>query len=139
MHIDPDRERFALFRALPADRPIHMLNLIRLREHAAYADGRAASGLEAYRAYGRDSGPVFRRIGGRQVWLGAPELTLIGPPEERWDVAFIAEYPSGAAFVEMLRDPAYRKAVKHRQAAVADSRLIRLAPGKPGAGFGESA
>lgn len=139
MHIDPDRERFAQFRALPADRPIHMLNLIRLREHAAYADGRAASGLEAYRAYGRDSGPVFRRIGGRQVWLGAPELTLIGPAEERWDIAFIAEYPSGAAFVEMLRDPAYREAVKHRQAAVADSRLIRLAPGRPGAGFGESA
>lgn len=139
MHIDPDRERFALFRALPADRPIHMLNLIRLRESAAYADGRAASGREAYRAYGRDSGPVFRRVGGRQIWLGAPELTLIGPAEERWDIAFIAEYPSGAAFVEMLRDPVYREAVKHRQAAVADSRLIRLAPGEPGAAFGESA
>ena len=138
-YVDPSRENWQRFKDLPRDRPIHMLNLIRLREHAAYADGRAASGLEAYRAYGRDSGPVFRRIGGRQVWLGAPELTLIGPPEERWDVAFIAEYPSGAAFVEMLRDPAYREAVKHRQAAVADSRLIRLAPGKPGAGFGESA
>ncbi|MBM3555559.1 MAG: DUF1330 domain-containing protein, partial [Alphaproteobacteria bacterium] len=48
----------------------------------------------------------------------------------------IAEYPSVAAFVAMIRDPAYREAVKHRQAAVLDSRLIRLAPAKPGAVFG---
>ena len=37
----------------------------------------------------------------------------------------------------MLRDPAYREAVRHRQAAVEDSRLIRIRPGLPGAGFGE--
>ena len=136
-HVDPDRARYALFKALPRDQPIHMLNLIRLRERAAYPDGREVSGLEAYRAYGRESGPVFRRLGGRQVWLGRPELTLIGPAEERWDIAFIAEYPSGEAFAQMLRDPVYRDAVRHRQAAVADSRLIRMQPGRPGAGFGE--
>lgn len=114
-----------------------MLNLVRLREQAAYPDGRKASGLDAYRAYGRESGPVFRGLGGRQVWIGKPMLTLIGPDSEQWDIAFIAEYPSGAAFIEMIRDPVYREAVKHRQAAVADSRLIRMRPGKPGAAFGE--
>ena len=103
------------------------------------ADGRVATGLEAYRAYGRESGPVFRRLGGRQVWIGRPELVLIGPAQERWDIAFIAEYPSGAAFIEMLRDPVYREAVKHRQAGVEESRLIRMAPLAAGAGFGEEA
>jgi uncharacterized protein (DUF1330 family) len=137
-HIDPTKEDFALFKELPRDEPIHMLNLVKLRERAAYADGRQASGLEAYRAYGRESGPVFRRLGGRQVWIGKPQLTLIGPQSERWDLAFIAEYPSGAAFIEMLRDPLYREAVKHRQAAVEDSRLIRMQPGKPGMAFGEA-
>lgn len=39
----------------------------------------------------------------------------------------------------MIRDPAYREAVKHRQAAVEDSRLIRLQPSSPGEYFGESA
>jgi hypothetical protein len=76
-------------------------------------------------------------VGGRQFWIGRFELTLIGPADERWDFVFIAEYPSSAAFVEMLRDPVYREAVKHRQAAVLDSRLIRLRPGVPGQGFGE--
>ena len=136
-HIDPTKEDFALFKDLPRDEPIHMLNLVKLREKAAYPDGRQASGLEAYRAYGRESGPVLRRLGGRQVWIGKPQLTLIGPRSEKWDLAFIAEYPSGAAFIEMLRDPVYREAVKHRQAAVEDSRLIRMKPGKPGAAFGE--
>jgi uncharacterized protein (DUF1330 family) len=134
--IDPTKETFAAFRAADREGPIHMLNLVRLRERAAYTDGRAASGAEAYAAYGRESEPVFRRLGGSIVWSGKFELTLIGPAEECWDRCFIAQYPSVAAFVAMIRDPIYREAVKHRQAAVADSRLIRLMPGTAGAGFG---
>lgn len=134
--IDPDKERFGRFRDLPRDRPIHMLNLVRLRDRAAYADGREATGREAYEAYSRESGPVFRRLGGRIVWSGRFELTLIGPEQERWDIAFIAEYPSGQAFIDMIRDPVYRQAVIHRQAAVATSRLIRCEPGRAGEGFG---
>src|SRR5207237_8710031 len=56
-HIDPTREVFAQFRADDRPGPIHMLNLVRLRAHAAYPDGRPASGAEAYAAYGRESGP----------------------------------------------------------------------------------
>lgn len=140
--VDPTREQFATFKDLPNNETIHMLNLIRLRTRAVYAEGHAnhgrdMSGLDAYRAYGRDSGPIFRRMGGRQVWAGRPDLVVIGPADEHWDLAFIAEYPSADAFATMLRDPEYREAVKHRQAAVADSRLIRLKPLTPGEGFGE--
>lgn len=134
--VDPTRETFAAFRADNRPGPIHMLNLVRFRDRAAYEDGRQATGAEAYAAYGRESGPVFARLGGRIVWRGHFELMLIGPGEEPWDECFIAEYPSVAAFVEMLRDPVYREAVKHRQAAVLDSRLIRLAPAETGGGFG---
>lgn len=138
-HIDPTKEIFAAFRENDRPGPIHMLNLVRLRAEAAYPDGRKATGAEAYAAYGRDSGPVFARLGGRIVWQGSFELMLIGPQAERWDKCFIAEYPSVGAFVEMIRDPVYREAVKHRQAAVEDSRLVRLQPLEPGRGFGEKA
>ena len=94
------------------------------------------TGKEAYAAYGRESAPIFKRVGGRIVWSGAPELVLIGPQEEMWDIAFIAEYPSGDAFVEMVKDEDYQKAVVHRTAAVADSRLIRTEAKKGGEGFG---
>lgn len=135
--IDPTREMFGNFRRLPEEGPIHMLNLVRLREHAAYPDKRAATGAQAYAAYGRESGPIFRRVGGRIAWSGEFRLMLVGPQDERWDICFIAEYPSAAAFVEMVKDPDYQQAVKHRQAAVLDSRLIRMAPRTAGAGFGE--
>jgi uncharacterized protein (DUF1330 family) len=136
-YVDPARETFGAFRRLAEEGPIHMLNLVRLRDKAAYPDGRAATGAEAYAAYGRESGPIFRRVGGRIAWSGDFRLMLIGPAEELWDRCFIAEYPSGAAFVEMVKDPDYQKAVIHRQAAVLDSRLIRLNPREAGRGFGE--
>lgn len=135
--IDPTKEDFARFREMDRPGPVHMLNLLKFRDQAAYDDGTIATGFEAYQNYARESGPIFKRLGGRQVWAGRPELTLIGPQTESWDLAFIAEYPSKDAFVAMLRDPDYRKAVRHRQAAVADSRLIRMQPGEPGAQFGE--
>lgn len=142
--VDPTREAMAAFRDLPQDRPVAMINLLRFRDRAAYADDvdpavvRDVSGSEAYAAYGRAAAAPFARAGGRQVWLGTPQLTVIGPAEEAWDLAFIAEYPSGAAFLEMLRDPEYRAAVVHRQAAVADSRLIRCDARRPGPAFGAS-
>jgi uncharacterized protein (DUF1330 family) len=124
-HVDPTRDHFDAFKALPRDTPIQMLNLVRLRDRAAYPDGRVATGAEAYAAYGRESLPVFRRVGGRIIWRGRPEQVVIGPPDEGWHIAFVAWYPSAAAFLEMVTDPAYRIAVVHRQAAVDDSRLIR--------------
>jgi uncharacterized protein (DUF1330 family) len=134
-HIDPERAAFEAFKALPRDHPIEMINLLRYRERAGYgADhplaGLGLSGAEAYKHYARDSGPVFARVGGTIVWSGEPQCVLIGPAEERWDAAFIARYPSAAAFLEMVTDPAYREAVKHRQAAVETSRLIRTRPRK---------
>ena len=141
--IDPERSQFDAFKALPRDQPIHMLNLVRVRAVAAYPEGhpnagQGMSGREAYGAYGRDSGPVFQRVGGRQIWAGRPEVVATGPLDEAWDIAFIAAYPGAGAFLEMITDPVYREAVKHRQAAVEDSRLIRMAPLTPGGLVGEA-
>jgi len=139
-HIDPTREQFDAFKALPRDAPIAMLNLVRYRERAAYPGGHdcAALGLtgaEAYARYGAESGPIFRRVGGSVIWSGAPQLVLTGPADEAWDTAFVALYPDAHAFLEMVTDPAYRLAVVHRQAAVATSRLIRCEPREAGGGF----
>ncbi|MCA1782609.1 MAG: DUF1330 domain-containing protein [Dermatophilaceae bacterium] len=140
-HIDPSRAAFDAFKGLPRDEPIHMLNLVRFREEAEYPEGhehagKGWSGRRAYREYGLTSGPVFSRVGGSIVWRGAFDCTLIGPEGESWDVAFIAQYPSGAAFLEMVVDEEYRRAVANRTAALADSRLVRFAPGDVGSAFG---
>lgn len=125
-HIDPTREAFQIFKDLDRSAPIQMLNLIRLRDRAAYPDQREATGKEAYANYGKFSGPIFQRVGGKILWRGEPRVTLIGPAEETWDISFIASYPTAGAFLEMVTDPVYQsEAVPHRQVAVLDSRLIR--------------
>ncbi|MEM7301952.1 MAG: DUF1330 domain-containing protein [Pseudomonadota bacterium] len=137
LYVDPDRARFKLLKDLDRETPANMLNLIRLREKAEYTDGREATGAEAYAAYGRESGPIFRGVGGSILWSGTFEFTVIGPPEEYWDIAFIAHYPTAQAFLDMVYNPDYQKAVVHRQAAVLTSRLERFQPREVGAGFGE--
>ena len=134
-HIDPERDQFDAFKKLPRDKPIMMLNLLRFREKASYEDNREATGAEAYAAYGSESGPVFRRVGGEIIWRGKPEQMVIGPKDEYWDMTFIARYPTAGAFLEMVTDQDYRKAVKHRQAAVEDSRLICTTEANKSDGF----
>jgi uncharacterized protein (DUF1330 family) len=134
-YIDPERGQFEAFKALPRDEPIMMLNLLRFRDKAAYDDGREATGAEAYEAYGRESAPVFDRVGGEIIWRGTPQVMLIGPEDKHWDLVFVARYPTAGAFLEMVTDPDYREAVKHRQAAVLDSRLIRVTEAEKGQGF----
>jgi uncharacterized protein (DUF1330 family) len=136
-YIDPDRQAWEIFKSLPRDQTIHMLNLIRLREAAAYPPGhpnhgQPITGLQAYREYGRTIAPHLARLGSRQVWAGSPQVMVTGPQAEVWDLAFIVEYPGSQAFIDMVRDPDYRaNVVPHRTAAVSDSRLLRLAPLDP--------
>lgn len=141
-YIDPTREQFSQMMKLPTDEPIHMLNLIRFREKAIYEEGHALadaglSGAEAYMRYGEESSPIFERVGGKIAHQWTFEHVLIGPTTERWDRAFVAQYPNALAFAEMVKDPAYQIAVKNRQAAVETSRLIRLKPKAAGGNFAQ--
>lgn len=136
MHIDPTREQFEAFKSMDRDQPVNMLNLVRLNAAANYADGTKATGMEAYKAYGEHSAPIFQRVGGTIVWRGKPNPALIGPSDENWHVAFIARYPTLGAFLEMVTDPDYQAIVFHRQAAVKDSRLIPIHDAPGGDTFG---
>ena len=132
-HVDPDRAQFDAFKGLDRDTPLHMLNLVRLRDLAAYRADHALvsdglTGAEAYKNYGAASGPVLADVGGSIAWRGQFEATLIGPGDEAWDIMFIAAYPNAHAFLQMISDPRYKLAVVHRQAAVTTSRLIRTGP-----------
>lgn len=134
-NIDPSKEQFELFKSLPRDTPIMMLNLIELNQNATYDDGRIATGAQAYQSYGKESGPIFTNVGGEIIWRGKPESIVIGPKNEGWDIAFIARYPNAGAFLKMVTDKAYQAIVFHRQAAVKDSRLLRMGEASGGSDF----
>ena len=136
-HVDLIKERFLAFRDSAHPGAVHLLNLIRLRERADYPDGRDVSGVEAYQNYGRVSEPVLAHLGVRIIWERQLETLLIRPQTEKWDIFFVAEYPSVQCFLEMMRDPIYREAVTHRKAAALDSRLIALKPRSGATRFGQ--
>lgn len=129
-YIDPDREQFEAFKALDRETELNMLNLVKFNDLANYpGDHNLArdglTGAEAYGLYGKETAPILEKVGGSILWRGRFELTFIGPSDEEWDAMFIAQYPNAGAFLAIVTDPAYQKAVVHRQAAVKTSRLIR--------------
>ena len=139
--VDPERNQFNMFKALDRDHPIEMLNLVRFRDLANYPGDHVLArddltGAEAYAFYGKETAPILARVGGKILWRGRFEAVLIGPQDEAWDACFIARYPNAGAFLAMVTDPDYQKAVVHRQAAVLTSRLIRHAAATEGNSFG---
>ena len=131
-HIDPSRENWEAFKALPRDTPIHMLNLIKFRAVAEYPPdppnhGKGLSGREAYAIYGTAFQALVADDGAAMVWQAPLECVVTGPPGE-WDEAFVMGYPDSGTFMAMVKNPRYvAEALPHRTAAVADSRLIRFA------------
>lgn len=132
-YINSDPKAYAAMQKLPKDQPLHMLNMIRFKDKASYEEGsefaaKGWTGQEAYVEYTRHSSPIANRTGGKPAYFGMPQLTLIGPEHEKWDVIFIVSYPNLASFLALVSDPEYKKHAFHRSAAVADSRLVRMAP-----------
>lgn len=131
VYIDPGRENFDRFKALPRDTPIHMLNLIKFKDLADYpADhpnhGKGLTGRESYAIYIAAFQAIVAGSGAAMVWEAPMECVVTGP-EGEWDEAFVMGYPDADAFFAMVKDEAYaRDALPHRTAAVADSRLIRF-------------
>jgi hypothetical protein len=130
-YIDPSRENWEVFKNLPRDRPIHMLNLIKFRDLAAYPaghelHGKGLTGREAYALYAEHFQELVSNDGAAMVWEGPLECVVTGPADE-WDEGFVMGYPNVGVFMAMVKNPRYvAEALPHRTAAVADSRLIRF-------------
>lgn len=132
VYINSTPEAYEKMQQLPTDQPIYMLNLLRFNDEAKYEEGsefakRGWTGEQAYAEYSGHSSPIARRFGGTVAFAGLPQLTLIGPGDEEWDVAFIVAYPDLASFLSFVSDSTYREHAFHRSAAIADSRLVRMA------------
>ena len=49
-----DRDTYNSFKDFKDSRPLHMLNLIKLKKEAIYPDGSITTGFEAYMRYGKN-------------------------------------------------------------------------------------
>ncbi len=122
-------EQLRVLASLPADKPVVMLNLLRFRDQAAYDDTlEACSGREAYKRYLQTSLQTIAAVGGSVIFSGKAHESLIAPPGETWHQIFLVRYPSVVAFRSMLSMPQYQASVRHRTAALQDSRLTPITP-----------
>ncbi|MDV0437386.1 hypothetical protein [Xanthomonas sacchari] len=109
-----------------------MLNLLRFREVADYAQhpqlapAVPISGAQAFDRYIRHTLPHLRASAGDLLFLGRGGPFLIGPDDERWDMAMLIRQASPAAFVGFASHPAYLAGLGHRTAALQDARLLPL-------------
>jgi uncharacterized protein (DUF1330 family) len=123
MSVLPSEQQLAGLMASGEDGPVVMLNLLRFKDQADGID-EGATGAEAYARYSAATEPFLRGVGGRLRAALAAGETIIGPEGREWDLVLLVEYPSRAKFMEMAANPEYLKVHAHREAAVADSRLI---------------
>jgi len=126
--VNPTPEQIAELGADGHDRPIYMVNLLKFKERAEYADGRATemTGQEAYAVYGREVVAHLAKVGGKPVIGGQVTGLRLGEVEELWDSVAIAMYPNRKAMLEMVMDPDYRKSAEHRAAGLAGQLNIEM-------------
>jgi uncharacterized protein (DUF1330 family) len=116
--------------------PIFMVNLLKFKDRAEYADGRDAdlSGREAYMIYGRAVRDLLPKFGGEALFAADVTFLSLGRVEDLWDEVAIAMYPNRAAMVRMSSSPEWREIAVHRTAGLAGQLNIEtVAAGDSGA------
>lgn len=131
MHVEnavyPKSEQAMAFFGAPEDGPFVMVNLLKFKPKAAYADGSNAqmTGQEAYNLYGVEVAKLVHALGGRVRYSGKVTGLMLGEVEELWDAVALAEYPSLSAFQQMATSAAYHAIEHHRMAGLAGQLNIR--------------
>lgn len=123
----PDTEQITSFFGGPENGPFVMVNLLKFKETAEYADGSDAdlSGAKAYARYGKGIQACLAAVDGKQIYAGPVTGLMIGEVEELWDMVALVEYPSLAAMQKMMSSPEYRAIEVHRKAGLAGQLNIR--------------
>jgi uncharacterized protein (DUF1330 family) len=124
-----DREYGMRLATTPPDEdgPVWMVNLMKYREVADYADGRETpiSGREADDLYTpRES---LAAIGAEIVFAGEVDQQLLGDAPI-WDRVGVVRYPTRRSFIEMQSRPDFQRQHVHKDAGMAETIVIGCQP-----------
>ena len=124
--LPPMAQAMAFFGA-PEDGPFVMVNLLKFKPQAEYADGSDAhlTGREAYARYGVEVTKLVEALGGAMHYSGEVTGLMIGEVENLWDMVALVEYPSLAAFRDMAMGSAMAAIEHHRKAGLAGQLNIK--------------
>ena len=125
----PNKEQLQGFAEPGPDGPIYMVNLLKFKDKAEYADGRETplSGQQAYGLYAEGVSKLLLKHGGSPCFSAPVARLMLGDVEELWDNIAIAMYPSRAAMLAMMQDPEMVEIGQHREAGLAGQLNIETA------------
>jgi hypothetical protein len=84
------------------------------------------SGAEAFNLYILHTLPFLHESGGDLLFLGAGGAFLIGPVDEKWDLAIMVRQSNVQSFLAFATNDDYLTGLCHRTAALDDSRLLPM-------------
>jgi len=109
------------------DGPVWMVNLMKYREVAQYADGResAISGKEADDEYA----PLesLAAVGAAPVFFGDVDQQLLGEAPI-WDRVGVVKYPTRRSFIEMQSRPEFQTSHAHKDAGMEQTIVMGCQP-----------
>ncbi len=118
--IRPNRDQFLELMQAPDDGPVVMLNLLKFKPR---------EGASEYGKYGDAVVQMVEARGGKVVWMGKVDQTLIGDLDANdWDSIALVQYPSRKAFIEMTTSKEYDAAHEHRESGLERTVLLACTP-----------
>ena len=124
--VNPTQEQMQKFLLSDFTGPVCMLNLIKYKAKASYADGRETdlTGEQAYGLYGAKMKPFVESCGGKLLFSGSADFLMLGEIDQLWDSVAIMQYPSKEQFVEIVSNPEVAGFSVHRTAGLEGQMLI---------------
>jgi hypothetical protein len=128
----PTKETIKALLSRPATYQPAMVNFLKYKDEATYADARpdgiVVSGRKAYGRYGMVAFQTVYGTGGRLAFFGRTEEVLQEPKggltAGAWDEIAAMEYSEPKALLTMEQIPRYRAALKHRDAGLEKTVIV---------------
>jgi uncharacterized protein (DUF1330 family) len=118
--IRPNKEQFLELMNAPDEGPVVMLNLLKFKPR---------EGASEYGKYGDAVVQMVEARGGKVLWIGKVDQTLIGDLDANdWDSIALVQYPSRKTFIEMTTSKEYDAAHEHRESGLERTVLIACTP-----------
>ncbi|MEM1119493.1 MAG: DUF1330 domain-containing protein [Bacteroidota bacterium] len=120
--VAPTKEEFVDFiKNYPSNTPLVMVNILKFKDQTE--DGKE-TGRQAYKRYSKNMEPLVAKAGGKMIWGGNVERTVIGDYAAQPDMFLIVSYPSKEAFIAMSTTPEYEEIAKDRKKALEYGALL---------------
>lgn len=134
----PTKQSVAVLLSRPHAFKPTMVNFLKYRAEAKYdnalPDSAPISGRKAYGLYGLVAFQTVHRTGGRLIFFGRVETVLReakgGLTAGAWDEIGVMQYSEPKAILTMEQVPAYRAALKHRDAGLERTVIIASSQGE---------